>query len=53
MTQQTKLDMSEVPHEEFGKERVTTTCRSCHYQVNINIKDQKVNIDALGNHAKE
>ena len=33
MTQQTRLDMSEVPHQEFGKERLTTTCSSCHYQV--------------------
>ena len=47
MTQQTKLDMTDVPHEEFGKERVTTTCRSCHYQVRLNINIWILDIGVL------
>ena len=31
--EQTRLEMTEVPQEQFGKEKVSTTCRSCQEEV--------------------
>ena len=42
--QQTSLDMTEVPQEQFGKEKVSTTCKSCQQQVN---KEEQHCNDAL------